>query len=120
MLQHMPTSSLTDVSHFWDLVVRKSGTELMPANQMVNGTKTAEVMMFIFAESGHPVFRATSALERGELKSKGGGKKSIRFNGSEETVELILRTVISVNQLRIYGAFADLWQRIGSIFENSN
>ena len=48
--------------------------------------KTAEVMMFIFAESGHPVFRATSALERGDVKSKGGGKKTIHFNGSEETV----------------------------------
>ena len=28
-----------DVGHFWDLVVRKSGTELMSASQMVNGTK---------------------------------------------------------------------------------
>ena len=36
--------------------------------------KTAEGMMLNFAESGHPVFRATSALERGDLKSKGKGK----------------------------------------------
>ena len=35
--------------------------------------KTVEVMMLNFAESGHRVFRATSALERGELKSKGKG-----------------------------------------------
>ena len=28
--------------------------------------------------------------------------KSIHFNGSEETIELILRTVISVNQFSIY------------------
>ena len=28
--------------------------------------KTAERMMLNFAESGHPIFRATSALERGE------------------------------------------------------
>ena len=33
--------------------------------------KTAEDMMLNFAESGHPTFRAASALERGELKSKG-------------------------------------------------
>ena len=33
--------------------------------------KTAEGMMLNFAESGHPVFRASSAVERGELKSKG-------------------------------------------------
>ena len=55
-------------------------------------------MILNFAESGHPVFRATSALDRGELKSKGRGKKSIHFNGGEETIELIL------NQLSIYGA----------------
>ena len=30
--------------------------------------------------------------------------KSIHFNGSDDTTELILRTVISVNQLRVYGA----------------
>ena len=33
---------------------------------------------------------------------------SIHFNGSEETIELILGTIISVNQLSIYGAVADL------------
>ena len=36
------------------------------------------------------------------------GKKSIHYNGSAESVELILRTVISVNQLSIYGVVADL------------
>ena len=44
--------------------------------------KTADVMMLHFAES--PIFQSTSS-GRGELKSKGGGKKSIHFNGSEET-----------------------------------
>ena len=68
--------------------------------------KTAR-MMLNFAESGHPFFRATSALERGELRSKAKGKKPIHFNSSEETIELILRTMISVNQLSIYGAVAD-------------
>ena len=57
--------------------------------------KTAESMMLHFAESGHPVFRATSALERGDLRSKEVGKNSVHFNGSEETVELVLRSVIS-------------------------
>ena len=70
--------------------------------------RVAEIMMINFAESGHPKFQATSPLERGELKSKGGGKKTIHHNGSEETVELILRTIISVNQLSIYGAAADM------------
>ena len=34
--------------------------------------RMAEEMMVTFAESGHPVFRATSPLSRGKLKSKGG------------------------------------------------
>ena len=68
--------------------------------------------MFYFAESGHPVFRASSALERGELKSKGKGVTSIHFNGSDDTIELIIRTVISVNQLSVYGAVADLCREL--------
>ena len=72
---------------YLDLVVRKSGMGLTSTSQMVNGIEF--------------IFQATSPLERGELKRKGGGKKTILFNRSEETVELILRTVISVNQLSI-------------------
>ena len=46
--------------------------------------KTAEQMMLNLAESSHPMFRATSALERGEWRSREEGKKSLHFNGSEE------------------------------------
>ena len=49
--------------------------------------RTAEKMLQNFAESGHQIFRCTSALERGELRSKGGGKTSIHFNGSTQNVE---------------------------------
>ena len=66
--------------------------------------EVAENMMINFAESGHLFFRASSASERGELKSKGKGMNTIHFNGSDETIELILRTAISVNQLSFYGA----------------
>ena len=59
-------------------------------------------------DSGHPIFRAPSAFERGELRSEGGGKKSFHFNGSDENIELLLRTMISANQLSVYGAAADL------------
>ena len=41
--------------------------------------RTAEKMMLEFGESKHPVFRATSPLSRGQLKSKGGGKLSIHY-----------------------------------------
>ena len=69
-------------------------------------------MWLNFAESSHPIFRATSALERGELRSREKGKKSFHFNGSEENIELILRTVISANQLSIFGAVADLYKEL--------
>ena len=69
---------------------------------------TAEDMILEFAETIHPMFLASSAPERGKLRSKGGGKKTIHFTGSEQNVELILRTVMSAKQLSIYGAVADI------------
>ena len=45
-------------------------------------------MLLNFAGSGHPILRCASALERGELRSKGGGKTSLHFNGSTENIEL--------------------------------
>ena len=74
--------------------------------------RMAEEMMKNFSRSAHPIFRASSAFERGELRSKGGRRKSIHFNGSTENIELLLRTVISANQLSIYGAIADLCDEI--------
>ena len=64
--------------------------------------------MIKYGESGHPVFRATSPLSRGTLKSKGGGKISIHFCADGDTIETVFRTIISVNQLSIYGAVSDL------------
>ena len=70
--------------------------------------RVAELMMITFSESGHPVFRATSPLSRGTLKSKGGGKLSIHFCADQGTIETIFRTFISVNQLSLHGAVANL------------
>ena len=70
--------------------------------------RVAEQIMIKFAESGHPVFRSTSPLSRGLLKSRGGGKLSIHFCADGDTVETVFRTIISVNQLIIYGAVSDL------------
>ena len=70
-------------------------------------------MMLNFAE-WPPCISCHERLERGELRSKGKGKKSVHFNGSEETIELILRTIISVNQLSIYQAVADLCKELSN------
>ena len=75
-------------------------------------SRTAEKMLQNFAGSGHPVFRGTSALERGESRSKGSGKKSTHFNGSTQNIELLLQMVISVNQLSLYGAVADMIEEL--------
>ena len=47
-------------------------------------------------------FRATSPLPRGTLKSKGGGQLSIHICADQGTIEIVFRTIISVNQLSIY------------------
>ena len=65
-------------------------------------------MLQDFAGSSHPIFRCTSALERGELRSKGGGKTSIHLNCSTQYIELLLHVVIFVNQLSLHGAVADM------------
>ena len=68
-------------------------------------------MLLEFAESGHPIFRSTTPLSRGKLKSKGKGKVSIHFSADQDTVDTITvdtiyRIILSVNQLSIYGAVA--------------
>ena len=59
------------------------------------------MMLRLHTESGHPIFRASSAFERGELRSKGHDKKSIHFDGSEENIELLLRAIMFVNPLSV-------------------
>ena len=51
-------------------------------------------------------------LQEENYGAKEGEKKSIHFNGTHETIELLLRTVISANQLSIYGTIADLCDEV--------
>ena len=76
--------------------------------------KVAELMMIKFGQSGHPVFRATNPLSRGMLQSKGGGELSTHFCADGDTIESVFRTIISVNQLSIYGAVSDLCEEYSS------
>ena len=73
---------------------------------------SAEKMMVNFSESGHPIFRASSAFERGDLRSNVHDKKFIQFNGDDENIELLLRAVISANQPSVYGVVADLCKEL--------
>ena len=74
--------------------------------------RTAEKMLLTFAETDHPGFRGSSALERGDSRSKGSGNRSIHFNGSTQNIELLLQMVIFVNHLSIYGAVADMIEEL--------
>ena len=52
-------------------------------------TQTAEIMLLNFEKSGHPIFRCTSALEEGQLRSKDGGKTTIHFTACDENVHTV-------------------------------
>ena len=67
----------------------------------------AEKMLLEFAESGCPIFRATTPLSRGKLKSKGHGKLSIHFCCRPRNNWTVFRIIVSANQLSLYGA---VWQ----------
>ena len=66
----------------------------------------AEKMLLEFAESGHPIFRATTPLSRSTLKSNGRGKLSTHFAADQDTIDTSCRIILSVNQLSVHGAVA--------------
>ena len=68
----------------------------------------AEKMLLEFAESTCPIFRATTPLSRGQLRSKGHGKLSILFAATQETIETIFRIIVSANHLSLYGAVTEM------------
>ena len=79
----------------------------------------AEKMLLEFAESGCPIFRATTPLSRGQLRSKGHGKLSIHFAATQETIETIFRIIVSANQLSLYGAVAEMCEEYESLHDRS-
>ena len=81
--------------------------------------KMAEKMMVTLAESGHPVFRATSPLSRGQLKSKGGGKLSIHYCADQDTITTFFRTITCVNQLSLYGAVAEMCEEYDTFHDRT-
>ena len=76
-------------------------------------------MLVEFAESGCPIFRATTALSRGQLKSKGRGKLSIHYAADLETVETIFRIIVSASQLSLYRAVAEICEEYESLHERT-
>ena len=115
----MPESSkylqedlVLDNGHLKDKVLKRSG--ILPKSPQGAWDNIAEQMLLEFAESGHPTFRATTPLSRGQLKSKGRGKLSIHFAADDFTIDTIFRIILSVNQLSVYRAVAALCEEFES------
>ena len=79
----------------------------------------AERMSVELAESGCPIFRATSPLSRGRLQSKGHRKLSIHYAADLETIETIFRKIVSANQLSLYGAVAEMCEEYETLRDRS-
>ena len=79
----------------------------------------AEKMMGTLAESGHPVFRATSPLSRGQLQSKGGGNCRSTNAPTRTRLQLFFRTITFVNQLSLYGAVAEMCEEYESFHDST-
>ena len=94
----------------WSFIGPRSEKKWYSAENSPQGAwdNIAEEMLLEFADSGHPTFRATTPLSRGILKSKGHGKLSIHFAADYSTIETIFRTIVSANQLCLYGAVANM------------
>ena len=74
----------------------------------------ADEMLLEFAESGCPIFRATTPLSRGKLKSKGHGKLSIHFTADYLTIETVFRIIVSADLLSLHGAVAEICEEYES------
>ena len=79
----------------------------------------ADKMLLEFAESGCPIFRATTPLSRCKLKSKGHGKLSIHFAADQETIETIFRIIVFANQLSLFGAVAEMCEEYEKLHDRS-
>ena len=100
----------------WSFIGPGSEKKWYPSENSPQGTwdHIAEEMLLEFGESGHPIFRATTPLSRGQLKSKGRGKLSVHFTADQDTVDTIYRIILSVNQLSVYGAVAAVCEEFES------
>ena len=92
----------------WSFIGPGSEKKWYPSENSPQGAwdHVAEEMLLLFAESGHPIFRGTTPLSRGQLKSKGRGKLSIHFTADQDTVD----TIIALFFLSISSVSTEQWQ----------
>ena len=92
----------------WSFIGPGSEKKWYPSENSPQGAwdHVAEEMLLLFAESGHPIFRSTTPLSRGQLKSKRKGKMSIHFTADQDTVDKIYRIIF----LSISSVSTEQWQ----------
>ena len=99
--RNMPTDYLVVIGHFFfGPGLEKTWCRTCTEKSNREWDRTAGSMILqLVTESCHPVFRASSAFERGELDIREYGKKSTRLSDNDRNVEWFLRAIKSVNQL---------------------
>ena len=90
----------------WSFIGPGSEKKLYSSENSPQGAwdNIAEQMLLEFAESGHPIFRATTPLSRGILKSKGRGKYT------SLQIKTQLTQFIALFFLSISSVFTEQWQ----------
>ena len=103
------------------LVLKRSGTvSVKTVHKEYVWDNIAERMLLVeFAETGCPIFRASSPLSRGQLKSKGHGKLCLHCAVDQETVETLFRIIVFANQLSLYGAIAEICEEYETLHERT-
>ena len=109
--KYLRENLVLDSGHLLDQVLRKSGILPRIVHKEL-GTTFRSKCCWNSQKSGHLTFRATTPLSRGILKSK--GKLSIHFTADYPTIETIFRIIMSANQLRIFGAVANICKEFWS------
>ena len=91
----------------------RSGTELTIENPDGSWDRTADKMLLNFAGTGHPGIPWDQCLGERRIKKQRKWKdvNTLQWQGTIN-IELLLQMVISVNQLSIYGAVADMIEEL--------
>ena len=110
---YLQKESQQDVGHSSDLDQKRSGILLTTKDHEENGTESLN-WWWSNSEKADTVFRATSPLSRGTLKSKGGGKLSIHFRADGRTIETVFRTFFLLISSVYTGAVSDVCEEYGT------
>ena len=105
---YMQRSLVLDSGHLLVQVPKRSGILWKRIAPQGIWDHIVDMMLLEFAESGCPIFRATTPLSRCNLKSKGHGKLSMHFTADDPIIETIFRIIVFTNQLSLYGAVANM------------